>query len=257
MRFPEHNINNQWRSAVNHVMSYGLESAPRGMKIKEILGYQTRTDMLYPVLTVPGRELGYKFMAAEAAWILSGDNRVSTIAPFSKQISKFSDDGITYHGAYGPKIRDQLHYAADALMKDKDTRQAVINIWRENPGPTKDVPCTLSVQFLVRNDTLHIIDTMRSSDLWLGWPYDMFNFSMLARYMLIYTGADWDLGKIYLNAGSFHLYKPQWEAADDIIDSNYDSFVDVEVPYKGMTPDAFVDSLWEAAHGNLLAPIEG
>lgn len=257
MLYLDHNINEQWRSALKHVMDYGIEASPRGMKIKELIGYQTRTDMLYPVLTVPGRDLGYKFMAAEAAWILSGDNRVSTIAPFSKQISRFSDDGITYHGAYGPKIRDQLHYAADALMKDNSTRQAVINIWRENPGPTKDVPCTLSVQFIMRNDQLHVIDTMRSSDLWLGWPYDMFNFSMLARYLLLYMGVDWELGKIYLNAGSFHLYKPQWEAADDIINDNVYSSLDVEVPWTGLTPDSFVDSLWEAAHGNLLSPIEG
>ena len=175
----------------------------------------------------------------------------------SDVVSRFSDDGITYHGAYGPKIRDQLHYAADALMQDRDTRQAVINIWRECPGQTADVPCTLSVQFIVRNDTLHVIDTMRSSDLWLGWPYDIFNFSMLARYMLLYTGADWNLGQIYLNAGSMHLYKPQWEAADDIINSNLDLFVDVDIPFQGMKPDSFVDSLWEAAHGNLLAPHEG
>lgn len=257
MPYLENNINKTWREALRFVMSYGHESAPRGMKIKELLAQQTRVDMIYPVLTVPERELGYKFMAAEAAWILSGDNRVSTIEPYSKQISRFSDDGVTYHGAYGPKIRDQLHYAADALMRDKDTRQAVINIWRECPGQTADVPCTLSVQFIVRNDTLHVIDTMRSSDLWLGWPYDIFNFSMLARYMLLYTGADWNLGHIYLNAGSMHLYKPQWEAADDIINSNLDLFIDVDVPYEGMTPDAFVDSLWEAANGNLLAPHEG
>lgn len=249
-------INNEWLKAVKWVMDYGIISKPRGKKIREILGLQTKVDMSDPILSIPERGLGYKFMAAEAAWILSGDNRVSTIAPFSKAISQFSDDGITYHGAYGPKIRDQLHYAADNLAKDPDSRQAVINIWRENPGNSRDIPCTLSVQFLIRNEELHVIDTMRSSDLWLGWPYDIFNFSMLARYLILYADLDVNLGKIYLNAGSAHIYKPQWEACDDITELYPNGIKHARSPleFKHKDCDAFVDALWEAAHDETFAP---
>lgn len=249
-------INNEWLKAIKWVMDYGLISKPRGKKIREIVGLQTKVDMSDPILSIPERGLGYKFMAAEAAWILSGDNRVSTIAPFSKAISQFSDDGITYHGAYGPKIRDQLHYAADNLAKDPDSRQAVINIWRENPRNSRDIPCTLSVQFLIRNDELHVIDTMRSSDLWLGWPYDIFNFSMLARYLILYADLDVGLGKIYLNAGSAHIYKPQWEACDDITElyPNGTKHARSALEFKHKDCDAFVDALWEAAHDETFAP---
>lgn len=241
----------QWLEAISNVVTNGVKVSPRMLSCTEIIGLQTRVDMNAPVMCVMERNLGYRFMAAEAAWILSGDNRVKTIAPYSKAISKFSDDGVLFYGAYGPKIRDQVRYAANQLMKDPDTRQAVINIWRENPPITKDVPCTLSVQFLIRDGKLHVIDTMRSSDLWLGWPYDVFNFSMLARYILIYirqvSGRSYALGNLYLTAGSAHLYDTDIDDAIDLL-TDYHKHAHPFVPcHEPADVDDFVDWLWEKA----------
>lgn len=207
--------------------------------------------MTQPVMCVKERKLGYKFMAAEAAWILSGDNRVKTIEPYSKQIKDFSDDGVLFFGSYGPKIRDQLRYVVAQLAKDPDTRQAVINIWRENPPITKDVPCTISVQFLIRDGKLHVIDTMRSSDLWLGWPYDIFNFSMLARAVILYlrntTGRRYELGNLYLNAGSAHIYSHNYDDVHALLTS----WTELEHPfcptYEPQDMDDLIDWLWERA----------
>jgi thymidylate synthase len=124
--------NMQWQRLLHDVMNYGHQSSPRGQKTMELLGYKSMIDMTQPVITIKERKLGYKFMAAEAAWIMSGDNRVSTIAPYSKAISNFSDDGILFFGAYGPRIRDQLGHVVKALSEDNDSRQAVITIWRPN-----------------------------------------------------------------------------------------------------------------------------
>jgi thymidylate synthase len=191
---------------------------PRGFRTRELLGKQLRFDMSRPVLTLTERKLGYKFMCAEAAWILSGDNRVGSIAPYSKEISRFSDDGHYFRGAYGPKIVDQLTHVVSALLADPDTRQAVISVWRENPPANLDVPCTLSFQFLIRGDTLHEVVTMRSSDAWLGVPYDAFTQAMLACYVLaLYRQRGGTragrLGQLILNAGSAHLYEEQWGSA--------------------------------------------
>ena len=168
------NADQTWNALLRDIQQYGHRVAPRGMPCLELIGYQSAFDMSYPIVTAPARKLGYKFQAAEAAWILSGSNLVKDIAPYSKEISRFSDDGVSFFGSYGTKVREQIAHAADAIVKDKDTRQAVINIWRENPRATKDVPCTLSLQWLVRGDnSLHCLATMRSSDAWLGWPYDV------------------------------------------------------------------------------------
>lgn len=198
-----------WLQLLDRINRYGEPHSPRGKGTLEILGQQTVVDMRFPIVTVPDRKMGYRFMAAEAAWILSGDNRVSTISPFSRNISNFSDDGETFFGAYGPKIMDQLAYVVKTLEHDPDSRQAVINIWRENPPQSKDIPCSISVQFLIRNNKLHCQYTMRSSDAWLGWVYDVFNFSMLSGVVLIALGElfpQLELGFLTLTAGSQHLY---------------------------------------------------
>ena len=220
---PMNHANEVYRNLLDEVEDRGFGADPRGMFTKEIIGHTTRCDMSSPIVTIPERELGYKFMFAEAHWILSGDNRVSTIKPYSNVIKRFSDDGVFYFGAYGPKVVDQLPYICKALNDDIDTRQACINIWREKPPVSKDVPCTLSLQFLVRRGTLYVIANMRSNDVWLGWPYDNFNFSMIGLSVCLLMkeihGKDLKLGMLTNNAGSRHLYKENFEKAFKVVDS--------------------------------------
>lgn len=209
-----------WINLLSDIFKKGTVTYPRGHKTVEILANQTEIDMNQPVMSVIPRAMGYRFMVAEAWWILSGQNRVSTISPYSRMISDFSDDGIMFNGAYGPKIVDQLSYVVDTLYDDLNSRQAIINIWRENPRKSKDIPCTLSVQFIVRNGVLHCIDTMRSSDAWLGWIYDVFNFSCLSMWIILalrQRGVELKLGSLTLQAGSQHLYDRDSEKAASIV----------------------------------------
>jgi thymidylate synthase len=51
---------------------------------------------------------------------------------------------------------------------------------------------------------------MRSSDIWLGWPYDVFTFSMVGAAVAIAlrkAGCAVELGDLVLNAGSSHVYE--------------------------------------------------
>jgi thymidylate synthase len=213
--------NMNWQGLLHFVMNNGRESSPRGRKTKEMLGLKSLINMSHPVITIKERKLGYKFMAAEAAWIMSGDNRVSTIQPFSKAISTFSDDGILFFGAYGPKIRDQLGHVLQSLLADSDSRQAVLTIWRQNPRASKDIPCTISCQFMIREGFLHCFMNMRSSDAWLGVPYDWFNFSMLSAgvaLLLREKGVNVNLGSLHFYAASQHLYESNWVGAEECQD---------------------------------------
>lgn len=247
-----------WLKALDRVYTTGQTHSPRGMETKEVLGLTSVVDMRYPVVNVPGRKIGFKFMSAEAAWILSGDNRLETIGPFSKDISKFSDDGVFFKGAYGPQVVDQLSGVVSKLASDQDTRQAVMTIWRQNPVDTKDVPCTVSAQWFIRDGKLHCIDSMRSSDLWLGWPYDVFNFSMLSYYILsmlekIY-GVDLEIGALHLVAGSQHIYQRNYYGVCEILYENAPDG-DIQIPAQinvtkqlyALTPSELVERLWEVS----------
>ena len=230
---PMNHANEVYRNLIDEVVDRGYGADPRGMFTKEIIGHTTRCDMKSPIVTIPERELGYKFMFAEAYWILSG-----TIKPYSNVIKRFSDDGVFYFGAYGPKIVDQLPYICKSLNEDLTTRQACINIWREKPPVSKDIPCTLSLQFIVRRDTLNVIANMRSNDVWLGWPYDNFNFSMIGLSVCLLMKQMYNkklnLGMLHNNAGSRHLYKENFEQAYKVTDSKSLGF-----SYETIRPERF------------------
>lgn len=220
-------IDTVWVNLLREICNLGSAQNPRGQQTREIIANQTVVNMARPIITNPYRELGYKFLAGEAWWILSGDNRVSTISPYSRAISRFSDDGETFFGAYGPKIIAQIPYILDTLHNDPESRQAVINIWRESPPKSKDIPCSLSVEFLIRNNRLHCLYTMRSSDAWLGWVYDVFNFTMLTSYILLELTKDGkfpqlELGGLVLTAGSQHLYDRDAEGVARVLTNKFE-----------------------------------
>lgn len=231
--------NREWNRLLQDLYYRGHEVSPvsaganfKGRTTKELLAHTTRWDMSRPVITNPARKLGYKFMTAEAAWTLAGDNRLDVIKPYGRAIATFTDDGRTMSGAYGPPFVDQAGWVVRTLAADPSSRQAVATIWRPRPGPTNDTPCTVALQWLIRDDAslhgsgtpqLNCVATMRSSDAWTGVPYDVFNFSMMSAYVLIALrqykrhrkeeSAPLSLGSLYLTAGSQHLYKQDWEEA--------------------------------------------
>lgn len=224
------NADQAWRRQLRTILEDGMERSPRGKKTKDIQNGALVVDMMRPVVTTPERKLSYQFMAAEAFWILSGSDRVEDIAPWNKNISQFSDDSMRFFGAYGPKILNQLGYVIKKLEEDPDTRQAGLTIWRENPPATKDVPCTVAMFFGICDQDLDAYVFMRSSDAWLGLPYDMFNFSMVShlicdalnvgrRQKAAEDGEEAQLvnpGRLYLTMASSHLYEASWDEAQKI-----------------------------------------
>ena len=238
-----------WLRLLDDVIKTGTVVSPRGQKTLEMRASLVVVDMARPVVTIAERKLGYRFMCAEAAWILGGDDRVETIAPFSRAVSSFSDDGVTFFGAYGPRLMSQLAGAVDSLRSDRESRQAVINIWRENPPKTRDVPCTISCQFMIRDNLLDAFVTMRSSDVWLGICYDIFSFSMFAAYALLeLRDKSVRLGSLYHVAASRHLYERDLDGAEECLKEMTIGFryepLDV---YQFLSTDEFVDHLWALA----------
>lgn len=248
-----------WLQLLKDVLEKGREVSPRGKKTLELPCSTVVVDMTRPVVNVRERKLGYRFMCAEAAWILSGDDRVETIQPFSKQIASFSDDGKTFFGAYGPKFRAQVAYVVRCLENDVNSRQAVFNIWRESPAPSKDTPCTLSCAFMIRGGKLETYVTMRSNDIWLGTVYDIFNASMWSAYValqLLPTYSWLKLGDLYHTALSRHLYEDQILPAEAIVyhrnggteDFTYEPFKLFQFEHAPQ----LADHLWTLARGGTL-----
>jgi thymidylate synthase len=218
--------NRAWYRQFNQVVVQGWEVAPRGKPTLEVPHAVVKIDMSCPVVTArPG--LNYKFMAAEALWILQGRNDLDPLIEHVPRMKEFSDDGRSLTGAYGPPISEQLLYVVKKLREDRDTRQAVLTIWKPNPMPSKDIPCTIAMAFQIRDDFFNSHVFMRSSDVWLGLPYDLFSFTMVAEWVRLHhdlDGAPTRPGSLYVTAASSHLY------VENVTSIEEPSFMQREMP---------------------------
>lgn len=75
----------------------------------------------------------------------------------------------------------QYDWVISNLSKNLDSRKAFININQVNHKKldTRDFPCTLGMQFFVRNKHLCCAVSSRSTDIYTGLPYDMGFFSFI------------------------------------------------------------------------------
>lgn len=155
------------------------------------------------------RKLNKRYMIGEMLWYLSANNRLSEIQKYTKAWDRMSEDGVTVNSNYGHKIHkfygfDQWEFVREMLKNDPNSRQAVIHI--KDPGVhPKDTPCTVCMQFFIRDNKLHLTVYMRSNDVWMGFPYDVFNFTCYQIRMAMELGVD--IGSYTHIAGSLHLYE--------------------------------------------------
>ena len=233
--------NHTYLQAIRDCISCGDEVSPRGNKTYEILGHSVTFDMNSPIITIPERDLDYNFMAAEAHWILSGESILNSYV--RKNLVKYSDNGISMAGAYGPPFVQQKGWIISKLAEDPDTRQAVCQIWHRMPVPSKDISCTVAMQWLIRSGKLHCQVFMRSQDVWLGLPYDLFSFTMMSAYIASALETKVELGNLTIHAGSRHLYDRNLEAAGDLcVDGECGGNIVIST-HKILTPGVIMNTL--------------
>ena len=197
----------------------GDKQVVKGKETTENLGSSIAFNMRRPLVNNKVRDMSLAFAFAEASWILMGSNKTEFIKQYAPSYSRFSDDGIFQAGGYGPKFIDQLPYILKNLCDDQTSRQAVMTLWRDRPYSSLDIACTISIQWLIRRYKLHCVVNMRSSDTWLGVPYDWFTFTCMSSYVLQLLGTidpemlELDLGNLHFNAASQHVYAKHYDKA--------------------------------------------
>lgn len=150
--------------------------------------------------------------AAEAIQLCGGHGLPDLTEAVSSKIADFvRDPDGTVHGNYGSRIGLQVVDVVDKLQADPNTRQAVIQIWDKDkdsrhrvPMP-KDIPCTIAITFGTSADgSLTMSVVMRSNDVWLGLPFDVFQFRQLQR--TVANCLSWDIGEYTHHSISMHAY---------------------------------------------------
>lgn len=213
-------VDEMWQDTLARILTAGRELVGRnGEPTREIVGYAAQ--LLDPELNFvanPVRRLSASYASAEFLWYMSGSSSGEMIKRYAPSYESFLDDDGEAYGAYGPRIMSQVENVVKTLRNAPHSRQAVISIWEPSvlerastENSTPDVPCTISLQYLLRDGMLYAVTSMRSNDCWLGLPYDVFAFTCLQR--VIAAHLDVALGHYTHFVGSMHLYARDYKRA--------------------------------------------
>jgi thymidylate synthase len=189
-----------------------------GRRIRPSRGPATELTAVSLHLTNPRARLsrsesrGRVFSAlGELLWYLARSGDVKFISYYIPLYAESSDDGKTIHGAYGPRLFtlrgiNQVANIIRLLRTRADSRRAVIQLFdaADVLKSYKDVPCTCTMQFMLRDGHLDMIASMRSNDAYLGLPHDVFTFTMLLELIARSVGVE--VGGYHHVVGSLHLY---------------------------------------------------
>ena len=165
----------------------------------------------------------------ELLWYLSENNELDFITYYIKQYKNETEDGRTVYGGYGPRLfnfRGKLNQIKNIinLLKEKNTsRKAVIQLFDAEDliGSHKEIPCTCTLQFFIREEKLHMFTSMRSNDAYKGLPHDVFAFTMIQE--IIARSLDVDIGEYHHAVGSLHLYEADKIKAEEYLYAGYQS----------------------------------
>jgi thymidylate synthase len=208
------------------LLSRGTRIEPTKGPAREIYGALLKLSA--PRLRLSRTESrGILFSAlGELLWILAGSNELDFIEHYIAEYKKLSDDGLTIFGAYGPRMfgkrpNDQLARVISSLKGKSDSRQAVVQLFdrRDTLEYHSDIPCTCTMQFVVRDRRLHMLTSMRSNDAWLGLPHDVFAFTMIQELVARSLGVE--LGEYRHSVGSLHLYERDDKKATRYLDEGW------------------------------------
>jgi thymidylate synthase len=203
-------VDDLMRMAVDALAAEGVHTAPTKGGCTEITA--ATFELLNPHARVSrSASRGRLFSAlGELCWYLSGSNRTEDIAYYARDYRESDEDGVIF-GAYGPRLVNfdgvnQIDYVINSLRNSPFSRRTVIQLFDHDDVTQRhvDVPCTCTLQYLLRDGRLSAITYMRSNDMFLGLPHDVFCFTMLQELIARSVGAE--IGSYHHMVGSLHMY---------------------------------------------------
>ena len=201
------------------------------------------------VLFYPTRDANPFFHLFESLWMLDGRNDVEWVARYNSRISQYSDDGVTFHGAYGYRWRkwfgfDQLETAIDRLNTFPNDRRTVVTMWDPSADfqvddHLADVPCNTQIYFSVREGLVEMTVTNRSNDLiWGAYGANAVHMSILQEYVA--ARLELGVGRYHQFSNNLHAYVDILEKMKDI-QAEYDPYLTLGKDGLSYNPPPLVD----------------
>jgi thymidylate synthase len=212
---------------IDAILKRGESVSPRAIPTTELRAVCISiADPRRRYVSLRPRRWSFAYALGEFCWHVRGSDRLDEISFYSERWRQMSDDGYTISGScYGAKIfrgrassESQWHLVMRTLRSDPSSRRAILAFSHRTEMDalrSRDMNCATTLQFFVRAGKLEAIATMRSNDVLLGLPYDIFLFTMLQEMMAVELGLD--LGAYHHIVGSLHIYDSDLSWSKEIV----------------------------------------
>jgi len=196
----------------------------RGYNQKEILSYLVQIENPKDrVIVMRNRNNNIFALIAETLWVMAGKNDMEFLAHYLPRAVDFSDDGLVWRAAYGPRLRnwygvDQFKELVQLINQDLTTKRGVMMIYdpQQDYVDSKDIPCNNWLHFIARNGRLHMNVTVRANDaIWGFGGINSFEWSFL--HEMLATWTELDMGSLSWFTGSMHIYERHYTTAERIV----------------------------------------
>ena len=214
------NVNEMYQELCKVLVWEGVQEPSRNGQVLTIL-YPVIVEVEKPwerVLFDTKRDCNHFFHLFEAIWMLAGQNDVEFVSQFNPRMKEFSDDGKSFHGAYGFRWFhhfgiDQVHNVIAMLEDNPQDRRAVLTMWDPHSDLGKDgrdVPCNQQMFFRVVAGRLNMTTTNRSNDLvWGLCGANAVHLSLLHEYIAVSLGLP--VGHWIHMSNNLHVYERHWD----------------------------------------------
>ena len=220
----------QYHDLLQDILDNGVRKTDRtGTGTLSVFGRQFRHDLAdgFPLLTT--KKLHLKSIINELIWFLSGDTNIAWLQEHGVSIwNEWATETGDLGPVYGHQWRawptrdggsvDQVQYVIDCLRDRPDSRRILFHAWNveylpdESQSPQDNAragrmalpPCHLLYQFYVAAGRLSAQLYIRSSDSFLGLPFNMASLATLVHMLAQQT--DLAVGEIIVTTGDSHIY---------------------------------------------------
>lgn len=225
----------QYLELLRDVLANGVTKGDRtGTGTTSVFGRQIRHDLSkgFPLLTT--KKLHFKSIANELIWFLSGNTNVSWLNENGVTIwNEWATEDNELGPVYGKQWTawptkdggtiNQIDYVVETLRKNPNSRRILFHGWNPEYLPDESVspqenarqgrmalpPCHLLYQFYVAEGKLSSLLYIRSSDSFLGLPYNIASLALLTH--MLAQQCDLVPHEIVVSIGDLHAYSNHME----------------------------------------------
>lgn len=203
-----------WKKSLKYIMDYGNDFKDRDNRVcREVMNL---------IVIVENTEDDYEKpidIMQQFEWIYPAKEELSSIILNKEELAP-------YEFSYGSRIfnyqksKDQINdFVIPLLRKDPSTRRAVVSLYNPSTDSnilSKNIPSMMFMHFKIKNSSLNLACFIRSNDIFIGWPGNIFQIFMLHKHVAEKLGIK--IGSLTTVSCSAHAFHEHFDMIKKVIE---------------------------------------